>query len=83
MLNKRYGYYLAAYGSRHGDEDFSLEAETIFNAFGFEPNKHGNYQGGKFDGISIYQNEDGSIVKRLSLTDFFSFNHKVIVKDVS
>jgi hypothetical protein len=77
----RHGYYIACTDSMHGDEEFSQDAKNTFNRFGFTPDKKGRYQGGRYDGCSLFIGDDGFIVERVCLEDFFSEQFRVIVKD--
>ena len=78
---KRHGYYLPAQNLLRGDQEFSQEAKTLFDDLNLPLDNKGKYQGGRYDGISICQKEDGTIVKRLCLEDFFSPTFRVLVRD--
>lgn len=79
-MNK-HGYYIALQNKMFGDIAFAKEAKEIFDSFGFTFDKKKGYQGGKFDGVSIWETSDGRIIKRVSLHDYFSQEPKVLVKD--
>ena len=73
----RYGYYLAQRREEHGDPDLSCEAAGAWDrlAGGFE-------RPGHFDGVSIYQRDDGTWAKVLIVEDFFAETFKVLVHDL-
>jgi hypothetical protein len=68
----RYGYYIPTQDLLCGDLEFATEARENFRALALPCDKHGNYQGNRYDGFSIYVREDGTLVKRLTLQNFFN-----------
>jgi hypothetical protein len=71
---KRHGYYLLHDDSLHGDNLSALEAKALFSWYDLNP-KHAN----KFDGCSVYELDDGTVVKVVTLFDFFSIEPRVLV----
>jgi hypothetical protein len=90
----RHGYFLPLQDKLCGDMEFANESKELYDSLGFtkecDHNKCSQGQAcgaryykyaGRFDGVSIFQRDSGEIVKRVCLQDFFSTEHKVLVKD--
>lgn len=71
----RHGYYLPEKDMLCGDQELAAKSKEIFDSYGIpEPQRN--------DGVSIFEDENGKVVTRLTVTDFFSETFKVHVKDL-
>jgi hypothetical protein len=73
----RHGYFLPLQGKLCGDAEFANESKELYDSLVVSEYKFA----GRFDGVSIFQRDNGEIVKRLCIQDFFSAELKVLVKD--
>lgn len=90
----QHGYFIPLQHEMRGELSFADEARDLYSSLGFSMGcKHDQcpegescqeryYKfAGRFDSVSVYQLEDGSIIRRVSLEDFFSPEFRVVVKD--
>jgi hypothetical protein len=67
----RHGYYVARTEQEHGDAELSAEARLIWHREWSEEKPirevHEDGQAGPVDGVSIFDREDGKLVRRLIL----------------
>jgi hypothetical protein len=74
----RHGYYLPALGTMHGDPEFAEESRALWVHHGQNPDNPGRY-----DGVSIWEAPDGTIVRRLMVQDYtVTEKIKVTITDV-
>jgi len=78
----RHGYYIASQNLMAGNLRIAIYAKIIFENFGLTPDKQGNYQGGKYDGVSIYEDASGKATYRIVMQNFFSQDNKIMVHDI-
>ena len=78
-----HGYFYPFTNTMHGDAGCAYEAKEIYKSFGFPFNEDTNnyIYAGKYDGVSCYFLHNNTLVKRVCLTDFFSIEPKVVIRD--
>lgn len=69
----RHAYYLAKTDTLHGDVRLCKDLRQMFLALNYPTPKKGEAGGAQhFDGISRWINENGTMITRLILRDFFN-----------
>jgi hypothetical protein len=76
-----HGYYVPAQDLLAGDPRLAAEAKRLFESYELPRDAKGRYQGGKFDGCSVFQKADG-VTRRVMLEDFFSETFRVLTHDL-
>lgn len=91
----RHGYFLPLQNLMCGDLAFATESREIYIALGFSkacdhsncklgeecPGRYYKYAG-HYEGVSIFERDDGSLVKRICLRNYFHPEFKHVVQDV-
>lgn len=78
----RHGYFLAKENACFGDKEFAEEAKKIWDEK-FSSSHEGEFHSAqRFNGISIFEKENGIIIKRVSYLNIFSDVLKVQTMDL-
>lgn len=72
----KHGYFIPSHNKFYGDMEFATESRELWQVLGLSDKFAGRY-----DGVSIHQLDNGTVVKRACVQDFFSEKLRVIVKD--
>lgn len=90
----RHGYFIPKQNILCGDLELATESREIYDSFGFTkgcdhekckdgelcPKRYYKYAQ-HYDGVSIVHHDNGVVVKRVCLTDFFSTKFRHAVRD--
>jgi hypothetical protein len=71
----RYGYYLAADGTMHGDAELGAQAKEMWLFYAgppYDPKTRTGAMWSRTDGLSIFEGPDGRLLRRMVVVDFFS-----------